>query len=157
MTSSRTKLGVVALIVTAASMLVAVPDASAAYRFHHRDNIDFWTSNRSVHAKGYVNWYVDGLVVRGEYHGAAALHRTGCLYVKVTWHSISGTVSWPPSGSSSAETDGYYRNCGGAGTQVVFGGQARAGRSLYRTCISLGYSSSRSAPRAYQSSHCMSA
>lgn len=154
----RVLLGVLA---TLAAAIFGAPAAHAAYEPVSYDNFNLYSSNSAVQASGYVQWYKDPrgwyqpAVYRGQYNGWVQLRDSGCLYVKITWYTASGSVSWPPSGSASTTTDGWYQKCGSPWTWVSITGQAHASTSLYRTCFSIGYGRYGGSPRSFQSSSCM--
>jgi hypothetical protein len=136
--------------------------ASAAYTYTHTDSFAQWDSTGSrVYMRGGVNWYKDGWltpVYRGQYAagGYVVLNTTGCLWVKVTWNTLTGTASWPPSASSNAVSDGYYRSCGPKGTFVYLTGVAYASRALYGSKVCLGFSDYATYTlRRYDSCHSM--
>lgn len=135
--------------------------ASAAYYPVGADRMNFNTSNNTATAYAEVRWYRDDrlllpAVYRGEYRPGSVvrLNRSGCVYARITWHTVTGTASWPPSASGSTTSDGWYRRCGRAGTSISLAGQAYASSSLYKTCLNIGYSPSINTPRSYQSTDC---
>lgn len=150
-----------ATIATFVMVIVGAPAANAAYVPISYDNFNFYTSNYAVQAAGHVQWYKDSrgwyqpAVYRGQYDGWVQLRASGCLYVKITWYTASGSASWPPSGTASTTTDGWYRHCGAPWTWISIKGQAYASTSLYRTCLSIGYGRYGSSPRSYQATSCM--
>lgn len=161
----RTRLSVAMVAAVTALTLGAYP-AWAAYYLVGTDNFSFYTSNSKVKASGAVKWYsddgtlctiLDSCVRRGEYSSTskAVLQASGCLYVQVVWYTMTGTVSWPPAVSGTATSTGYYKKCGSAGTTLSFSGVAYASRTLWKTCVNLGYSSTSSGVRGYDSNKCM--
>jgi hypothetical protein len=151
------------LVGLAAFALVSggAPAANAAYTYIHTDYYNFYSSNNAVHANGHVNWYkdprsiIEPAIFRGEYSGWVQLQVAGCLYAKVTWYTVTGSVSWPPAGSVGSTSDGWYRRCGYAGAWIDLTGQAHASSTLLRTCLSVGFSGNINMPRSYQANHCM--
>jgi hypothetical protein len=136
----------VPVLVALTMLFGSATSASAAYTYSHTDTFAQWDSTGSrVYMKGGVNWYKDGWltpVYRGEYRNPSyvILNTTGCLWVKVTWNTLTGTASWPPSASSNAVSDGYYRACGPRGTYVYLNGIAYASHALYGSKVCIGYS-----------------
>jgi len=141
-------------------LFAAPASADTGYIRYSTDSYSFSSSNGRAQAVGTVKWYKAARtllpdVYRGEYTGGVTLTRTGCLYAKIRWIKVTGTVSWPPSGGTSTTSDGYYKRCGAAGTKLSLTGQAYASTTLIRTCLDIGYSSSAANPRSYQATHCM--
>jgi hypothetical protein len=122
--------------------------ADAAYSHYHTDRFAFWDgSGAKVYAAGYVDWYKDGWltpVYRGQYRtnnsSYVILDAPGCLWAKVSFHTVTGTASWPPSGSTSTTSDGYYRKCGAKGTYIWLGGIAYASHTLHASTLCIGFS-----------------
>jgi hypothetical protein len=65
-----------------------------------------------------VAWYYDTTWTGTYYKGV--LYNTyvvgdgsggGCIFAKVDWLLVTGTVSWPPSAGSTSVSDGYYYSC----------------------------------------------
>jgi hypothetical protein len=116
-----------------------------AYTFLETDTWSMWDSTGGrVWSGGKVDWFYDGFlypVYRGQYRDArVTLAVTGCLWVKVSWKTLTGTASWPPSGSVNRVSDGYYRACGPRGTTVWLNGVAYASRTVQSTTVCIGYS-----------------
>jgi len=140
--------------------------SASGYDYDHTDSFAFWDgSGNSVYAQGGVNWYHAGLPVvglrtfRGEYAKGSyvILNRPGCLWVKISWNNLTGTVSWPPSGGTNVVSDGYYRTCGAKNTYVWLNGVSYASKKLYGSNICIGFStSSNPTLRRYDSCHRMS-
>lgn len=151
----------VMLAVVFAMIGFATP-AFAAYSYYASDSYGFYCPNYAVAASGRVDRYQDPrtwyqpAIFRGQHANGSAvwLRSTGCLYVEVDWKTATGAASWPPSGTSSTTSDGWYRKCGVAGTTLYLSGQAYASSTLYKTCLSVGYSRSAAYPRTYQSTGC---
>jgi hypothetical protein len=140
-----TKMGAVLFVVGSLLGGTAAP-AAAAYQYHHTDSFGFWDqTGSSVWVQGNVDWFRDTGVWRGQYRSDrrsyAVLNKTGCLWVKTTWHHLATTVSWPPSGAANRVSDGYYRACGERGTFVDLGGVASASYTLHATTVCIGFSS----------------
>ncbi len=109
--------------VTAATLLFGAGAAHAdGYEYYQTDTIQQWdASGSAVYVDAQLNWYKDGWMApqyRGRYAGYIQLNKQGCIWYKITWRTVTGTVSWPPSGSAASVSDGYARACGEAGTWV---------------------------------------
>ncbi|WP_156485741.1 hypothetical protein [Tsukamurella pseudospumae] len=146
---------------TASATLAVAPAANADYFLVDQDSFNFVNANQGVRAAGYVNWYQGARtlrpdVFRGQFTNGSTvrLARTGCAYVQIGWNTLTGSASWPPAGSASTTSDGWYRQCGSAGTAIDLAGQSYASTRLFRVCLNIGYSASASQPRSWQSNWC---
>lgn len=135
-----------AVIASLALLAGTAAPASASYSLFNTDSWAFWDgSHSSVYTAGSLSWYKDGVVwpvVRGQVDRGSwvALQRQGCLWVKVSYTTLTGSVSWPPSGGTNTVSDGYYRVCGEARTGIYLNGIAYASRSVQNATICVGYS-----------------
>lgn len=140
-------LSLLAAVVASFAMVagLATP-ASAAYSLTNTDRWGFWDASGSgVYTAGSLSWYKDGYlapVYRGQINNGSwvALQKRGCLWVKISFTNLTGSVSWPPSASANTVSDGYYRTCGERGTGVYLNGVAHASRTLMSAVICIGYS-----------------
>lgn len=127
-----------------------------AYTYQHTDSFAFWAGNK-VYAQGSLDWYKDGWLapvyrgqIRNDRGSYVTLQANGCLHIKVTWRKVSGSVSWPPSGTVSTTSDGWYVKCGAArSTYMWLGGIAHASHALFGATICTGYSYSRADVRRF--------
>ncbi len=131
---ARALAALVATLGATSAVLAVAPPAQAAYTYWATDSFNFHSSNSAVQAWGNLNWFKDPrgwyqpTIYRGQYDAYVQLRTAGCLYAKVDIKHASGTVSWPPSGTSSTTSDGWYRRCGAAGTYISLVGVASASR-----------------------------
>lgn len=165
--ATRVLLAVLAAALLSLTGIGGNSSASAAgYDYSHTDSFNFWdASGNSVYIKGGVNWFHAGAPVpglrtyRGEYAKGSyvILNKTGCLWVKVSWNNLTGSVSWPPSGGSNSVSDGFYRACGPRNTYIWLNGVGYASKKLYGSNVCIGFSDYASYTlRRYDSCHRMS-
>jgi len=110
------------------------------------DSWGFWDYTGSrVWTQGHADWYRSSLVYASGTLNNAWVYQaySGCLWLKVTWFTASGSVSWPPSGTVNRTTDGWLRRCQAPGTWFNFSGVNHpSSLTLYAVSVCVGYSPS---------------
>jgi hypothetical protein len=155
------RIAVTAALVPLVGLATAAPSYADKYEPTGSSPFNFAASNSGAVVQGKINWFKGDRswrpdIRRGDYAAGsmAQANKKGCVYTQIVWHYLTGSVSWPPSGSSGATGDGWYQKCGGPGTQISLAGQSHAQATLTNSCVSVGWSADSKSPRSYQSSHC---
>ena len=145
-------------LLLALTLTNARPAQAATYELDGYDYINVQTThagtwNNSPYiqwSRGQEAWYTPW-IYRGEYKRTyvVAKQPVYCIYAKITWHTLTGNVSWPPSGSGSATSDGFLRSCRSSGqsypTYLTLSGAAYAKSSLYASTLTVCHTTSSTA------------
>lgn len=139
----KKKLALLAGIVAAMAMAVA-PAQASAWTVYDQDTYGFWDRTGSrVAAYGTANWARSPSWVHIRVNHSPLrvkqFHR-GCLFVRVNYNKIIGSVSWPPSGTVGSTSDGWLRRCLAPGSILNLDGLGHpASAALVSTTVCIGF------------------
>jgi len=146
------------VLLLALTLAGARPAHAATYSPAGYDYLNVQTTYAGTfsNAQPYIQWYRAGYlppIFRGEFKDTYvyAKHPVGCIYAKVTWHTLTGSVTWPPIGSTATTSDGYWRSCRASGqsypSYLTLNGVNYASSKLYAMTLQVCHSSTSTAPK----------